>query len=171
MSAQQQGIQQQGIQGQDTGIPTLQPVRRRYPDAPLVGVGAAVFDAQGRILLVRRGRPPRAGHWGLPGGLLELGETLADGVRREVAEECGVQIALGGVAGIFEPITLDDNGRIEYHYVVVDFWARLTEGEAVAADDAAAVAWVEMDALDAYALLPDSRKVVLDAYALFRAAG
>ncbi len=150
--------------------PVPQPVRRRYPDAPLVGVGAAVFDEQGRVLLVRRGRPPRAGHWGLPGGLLELGETLEAGVRREVAEECGIEIAVGGVAGVFEPIILDDAGRIEYHYVVIDYWARLAGGEAVAADDAADVAWVEMAALAAYALTPDSHEVVLDAYALFNAA-
>ena len=156
-------------QRQDTGIPTPQPVRRRYPDAPLVGVGAAVFDAQGRILLVRRGRPPRAGHWGLPGGLLELGETLADGVRREVAEECGVEIDLGGVAGIFEPVTLDDAGRIEYHYVVIDYWARHVSGEAQAGDDAAGVAWVTMDRIDEYALMPDSLVVVRDAYALWQA--
>ena len=118
--------------------------RRQYPDAPLVGVAAAVFDAQGRVLLVQRGRPPRAGSWGLPGGLLDLGERLADGARREVREETGVDIAIGGIAGVFEPITLDAEGRIEYHYVVVDFWATHLTGEPAAMDDAAAVAWVDM---------------------------
>ena len=98
-------------------------IQRRYPIAPLVGVAAAVFDAQGRVLLVQRGRPPRVGAWGLPGGLLDLGEKLAVGAAREVREECGVEIAVGGVAGVFEPITYDAAGRIEYHYVVVDFWA------------------------------------------------
>ncbi len=76
-------------------------VRRHYPDAPLVGVAAAVFDPAGRVLLVQRGRPPRAGSWGLPGGLLEVGETLVAGVQREVREECGVEIAVGAVAGVF----------------------------------------------------------------------
>ncbi len=96
---------------------------RRYPAAPLVGVAAAVFDATGRVLLVQRGRPPAAGSWGLPGGLLDLGEKLADGARREVREECGIEIAVGSVVGVFEPLQFDDQGRIEYHYVVVDFWA------------------------------------------------
>jgi 8-oxo-dGTP diphosphatase len=142
-------------------------IRRRYPDAPLVGVAAAVFDVTGRVLLVQRGRPPRAGSWGLPGGLLEVGETLVAGVQRELREECGVEIAVGAVAGVFEPITRDDAGRVEYHYVVVDFWARWVSGEAQAQDDAAAVAWVALDALDAYDLLPDSRRVVEQAHAMW----
>lgn len=142
-------------------------IRRRYPDAPLVGVAAAVFDDAGRVLLVQRGRPPRAGSWGLPGGLLEVGETLVAGVQREVREECGVEIAVGAVAGVFEPITHDEVGRVEYHYVVVDFWARWGSGEAQAQDDAAAVAWVALDALDAYDLLPESRRVVEQAHRLW----
>ena len=85
-------------------------VRRRYPDAPLVGAGAAVFDENGRVLLVQRGRPPRAGQWGLPGGMLELGERLVDAAAREVREECSIEIEIGGVAGVFEPVTRDDEG-------------------------------------------------------------
>jgi 8-oxo-dGTP diphosphatase len=142
-------------------------IRRRYPDAPLVGVAAAVFDVTGRVLLVQRGRPPRAGSWGLPGGRLEVGETLVAGVQRELREECGVEIAVGAVAGVFEPITRDAAGRVEYHYVVVDFWARWVSGEAQAQDDAAAIAWVALDALDAYDLLPDSRRVIEQAHAMW----
>lgn len=142
-------------------------VRRRYPDAPLVGVAAAVFDDVGRVLLVQRGRPPRAGSWGLPGGLLEVGETLVAGVQRELREECGVEIAVGAVAGVFEPITRDAAGHVEYHYVVVDFWARWVSGEAQAQDDVAAVAWVALDALDAYDLLPESRRVIEQAHAMW----
>lgn len=142
-------------------------VRRRYPDAPLVGVAAAVFDDAGRVLLVQRGRPPRPGSWGLPGGLLEVGETLVDGVRREVREECGVEIAVGAIAGVFEPITRDADGRIEYHYIVIDFWAQWVSGVAQAQDDAAAVAWVAQDALDAYDLLPESRRVIEQAHAMW----
>lgn len=146
-------------------------VRRRYPNAPLVGVAAAVFDPAGRVLLVQRGRPPRAGSWGLPGGLLEVGETLVAGVQREVSEECGIEIAVGAVAGVFEPITRDAAGCIEYHYVVIDFWARWVSGEAQAQDDAAAVAWVALDALDAYDLSPDSRRVIEQAHAMWVDAG
>ena len=146
------------------------PVQRRYPAAPLVGVAAAVFDGDGRVLLVQRGRPPRAGSWGLPGGLLEIGERLADGAAREVREECGVEISIGGIAGVFEPITRDDAGCIEYHYVVVDFWASYVGGVATAQDDAAAVAWVSMNQLGAYRLHADSQQVVEDAQRLWAAA-
>ena len=142
-------------------------VRRQYPQTPLVGTAAAVFDDTGRVLLVQRGRPPRLGSWGLPGGMLEVGERLAEAAAREVREECGVEIEVGGMAGVFEPITFDAAGRIEYHYVVIDFWARYVSGEATAGDDAAAIAWVTLSAIDHYALLPESCQVIRDAHALW----
>lgn len=145
-------------------------VRRQYPQTPLVGAAAAVFDDTGRVLLVQRGRPPRAGSWGLPGGMLEVGERLAAAAAREVREECGVEIEVGGVAGVFEPITLDRAGRIEYHYVVVDFWARCIGGEAVAGDDAAAVAWVPLAEINRFSLLPESHQVIQEAHALWQRA-
>ena len=139
-------------------------VRRRYPSAPLVGVAAAVFDAAGQVLLVRRGRPPLAGQWGIPGGLLEVGEPLRDGAIREVREECGIEIAVGGIAGVFEPITRDKTGAVEYHYVVIDFWASHVSGMVVAADDAAAAAWVPIDQLDVYQLPAGNRQIVITAH-------
>ncbi|MFM7174636.1 MAG: NUDIX domain-containing protein [Caldilinea sp.] len=146
------------------------PVQRRYPTAPLVGVAAAVFDPAGQVLLVQRGRPPRAGSWGLPGGLLELGESLADGVQRELREECGVEIAVGTVAGLFEPVTRDAAGEIEYHYVVVDFWASWVSGEAIAQDDAAAAAWVPLNCLNSYAITADAHHLIERAHALWTAS-
>lgn len=100
--------------------------------------------------------------------MLEVGERLAEAAAREVREECGIEIEVGGVAGVFEPITLDTAGRIEYHYVVVDFWARHQSGEVVAGDDAAAVAWVSLSDIDRYALLAESRQVIQEAHALWR---
>lgn len=158
----------------DTGrrdIPT-QPVTasRRYPAAPMVGVAAVVIDDQGRMLLVKRGRPPSAGSWGLPGGLLDLGERLADGAKREVLEETGVEANVRDVVGTFEPLQVDDEGRIEYHYVVIDFWAEYVSGEARAQDDADDVTWVRARDLDSYKLNPDTRRVLDEALTAWRAA-
>ena len=117
---------------------------REYPSVPRVGVGAVVLDA-GRVLLVRRGQPPLAGRWSLPGGMLELGETTAEAARREVAEECGLQIRVGELAGILDRVVRDAEGRIRYHWVLVDYVATVESGELCAASDADEAQWVEVD--------------------------
>lgn len=139
-------------------------VSRRYPGAPLVGTAVAVVDDQGRVLLVLRGRPPRAGTWGIPGGLLDLGERLVDGARREVREECGIEIEVHDLIAAFEPIVYDAEGRIEYHYVVLDYWGTLVSGEAAAADDAAAVAWASVEDMAPFALNESTTYVVVEAH-------
>jgi ADP-ribose pyrophosphatase YjhB (NUDIX family) len=144
---------------------------RRYPEVPLVGTAATVFDGAGRVLLVQRGHAPRKGSWGLPGGLLDLGERLEEGVRREVHEECAIEIDVGGLVTNFEVLNYDDDGRLEYHYIVVEYWATLRSGEATAADDAEAVAWANPDDLDGYALLPDTLRVIKQAHALWERQG
>ena len=128
-------------------------MQREYPEAPLVGVGAVVIDG-GKVLLVQRGQEPGKGTWGLPGGLVELGETVADAVRREVAEETGLNVEPGPLLGIFEPITRDEEGRVRYHYIVVDFLASLRGGALRPASDVADVHWVPLDDLVAYRLRP-----------------
>ncbi len=120
---------------------------REYPSVPRVGVGAVVLEA-GRVLLVRRGRPPLAGKWSLPGGLLELGETTAEAARREVAEECGLQIRVGELAGILDRVVRDAEGRIRYHWVLVDYVAFVESGELCAASDADEAQWVEVDEVE-----------------------
>ena len=117
---------------------------REYPSVPRVGVGAVVLDA-GRVLLVRRGKPPLAGKWSLPGGMLELGETTTEAARREVAEECGLQIRVGELAGILDRVVRDAEGRIRYHWVLVDYVATVESGELCAASDADEAQWVEVD--------------------------
>ena len=101
---------------------------REYPSHPRVGVAAVVLR-DNQVLLVQRGREPGKGSWGLPGGMLELGETLAEGARREVMEECGVEIEVGPLVAVFEPIQRDEDGRLRFHYVVVDYLARYLSGE------------------------------------------
>ena len=115
---------------------------RRYPERPLVGVGAIILDGS-RVLMVVRGRPPRAGWWSLPGGLLETGETLAEAVRREASEETGLDVEPAGVLEIFERIIRDAEGRVEYHYVLVDYVCRAAAGEPRASSDVRAAEWIE----------------------------
>jgi ADP-ribose pyrophosphatase YjhB (NUDIX family) len=114
---------------------------RRYPKRPLVGVGALLFQRD-RILMAQRGKEPLKGWWSLPGGALELGESLADGVKREVLEETGLEIRPLGVLEIFERIMRDASGAPEYHYVLIDYVCRITGGELCAGDDVCAVEWV-----------------------------
>ena len=144
-------------------------IPRRYPPAPLVGVGVVVFNAQGQALLIKRGNPPRAGQWSLPGGLIDLGEKLVDAARREIREECAIKIEIGDFVATFEPIERDAAGRIEYHYVVIDFWASHVSGEPVAQDDAAAATWVDIAALPALQLNAETHRVILLAYAAWQA--
>jgi ADP-ribose pyrophosphatase YjhB (NUDIX family) len=120
---------------------------REYPTVPRVGVGAVVLDGD-RVLLVRRGKPPLAGKWSLPGGLVELGETTREAICREVAEECGLQIRVGEVAGILDRVVRDAEGRIRYHWVLVDYVAFAESGTLCAASDADEAQWVEVDAVE-----------------------
>ncbi|HLT78256.1 MAG TPA: NUDIX hydrolase [Ferrovibrio sp.] len=115
---------------------------REYPEQPLIGLGAIVWK-DGKVLMVQRGRPPRQGIWSLPGGLQLLGETVAEGIRREIREETGVEIELLGLVEVVDSVQRDAAGRVLYHYTIVDYAARWVSGEAVAGDDAAAVAWVD----------------------------
>lgn len=145
-------------------------VSRHYPGAPLVGVGIAIYNAEGQLLLVQRGRPPGKGTWGLPGGLLDVGESLAAAAEREVMEELGVRIAVGGLVTTFESIYRDAEGKVEYHYVVLEYWAHYLGGTPVAQDDAAAVVWVDAADLTRYSLTPRQLEVLRDTLAAWRAA-
>lgn len=124
-------------------------VQREFPQAPLVGVGAVIVH-EGRVLLVRRGREPLKGHWTLPGGLLELGEALADGVAREVREETGLIVEPLELVELLDRIYYEsgqesgrESGRVRYHYVIADYLCRVAGGTLCAASDADEVRWVE----------------------------
>lgn len=114
---------------------------RRYPNRPLVGVGAIVFR-RGRILMAQRGKQPLQGWWSLPGGALELGESLEDAVRREVLEETGLEVEPVRLFEVFERIMRDGTGVPEYHYVLIDYVCRVTGGALFPGDDVCAVDWV-----------------------------
>jgi len=116
-------------------------IAREYPAAPLVGVGAVV-EQEGRVLLVRRGSEPLKGHWTLPGGALELGESLGEGVVREVREETGLEVEPIELIEVLDRIHRD-GGRVRYHYVIADYLCRVTGGRLLAASDADDARWVE----------------------------
>lgn len=137
--------------------------------APVAAVGAVVWKDD-RILLIRRGHPPRQGAWSLPGGRQQLGETVYEAVAREIREETAVEIRILDIAAVIDLIDRDPDGAIAHHYTVVDVVAEWTGGEARAGDDAAAVAWARHDDLAAYALTPKMHEVIAIAAAKRKAA-
>jgi len=136
---------------------------REYPERPLVGVGGVVIS-NGRALLVRRGGPPLEGQWSIPGGMLEVGETLLEGVRRELLEETGVEVRVGELIEVFERINLDGKGKPRYHFVVLDYLCDAVTGEARAGSDVTAVAWAKPEELATYALTETATRVILKAF-------
>ena len=132
---------------------------REYPAHPVVGVGAVVVR-DGRALIVRRGHEPRKGQWSLPGGLVNLGESLADAARREVKEETGLDVYPGPIIETFDRVHRDPDGRIRYHFVIVDFVCESSGGVAVANSDAEAVAWTTAGELDAFGVNAHAAAVI-----------
>jgi ADP-ribose pyrophosphatase YjhB (NUDIX family) len=125
-------------------------VPRRHPEAPVVAVGVLLLDGD-RVLLVQRARPPLPGRWTVPGGGVELGETLEEAALRELAEETGLSCTLGPVVEVLDRVVRDADGRVEYHYVILDFLGSAPSGELRAGSDSADARWVALDELDAYA--------------------
>ncbi|MBG6162340.1 ADP-ribose pyrophosphatase [Labrenzia sp. EL_208] len=128
---------------------------RFYPDAPRIGV-SVLCHRNGQALLIKRGKDPYKDHWSLPGGLVELGETLAQAAERELLEETGVKANLGEPVETFDSIQLDDDGRVLTHFILTVFCGPFHSGVSVAGDDAAAVDWVHPDELDARKMTPDT---------------
>ncbi len=132
---------------------------REYPDSPLVGVGAVIVR-DNRVLLIRRGQPPLLGEWSLPGGVLECGETLREATIREAREETGLIVETGELLGVYERVVHSEDGRVRYHYVLIDFLCREVAGNLKAGSDAADVRWFESTELDGLNLPFDTRDVI-----------
>jgi ADP-ribose pyrophosphatase YjhB (NUDIX family) len=133
---------------------------REYPDHPVVGVGAVVVR-DGRALIIKRAHEPRKGEWSLPGGLLELGESLTDAVRREIKEETALDIEVGPIIETFDRVHRDDAGRIRYHFVIIDFVCWPTGGDATPGSDAEAVAWVTEADIGDYKVNAHAKAVIV----------
>jgi 8-oxo-dGTP diphosphatase len=116
-------------------------MKREYPEHPLVGVAAVVLRDE-RVLLVKRGKSPGKGEWSLPGGLVELGETVIQALHRELSEELSVKVEILGSVGIYDRIVHDLDNNVQYHYVIVDYCAQIVQGTPRAGSDAASVKWV-----------------------------
>lgn len=134
-------------------------MNRKYPPAPIVGAGAVIIK-EGKLLLVKRANEPGKGRWSVPGGIVDLGETLNDAVSREILEETGLVIRVGEPAGVFDYIEKDKKGVIKFHYIIIDYFADVISGEPKASSDVADVKWVNLGDLGKYALTSSTEKLV-----------
>ena len=135
------------------------PHGREYPSRPIVGVGGVVFVG-GRLLLIKRRFEPLAGRWSLPGGVLEVGETLAEGLAREMKEETGLDVHVGPLVDVFDRITRDEQGRARFHYVLVDYLCTVRAGTPAAGSDVAEVVLADPGDLARYDLTPKTIEVI-----------
>ena len=129
---------------------------RQYPKKPVIGVGAVILDGD-KILLEQRKNEPSKGKWSVPGGLVELGESMEDAVIREVKEETGLNVYEPQLVDVVNYVSYGERGAVIYHYVIVDYLVTVMGGKPKAASDAAALKWVPFNELDQYDLTESFR--------------
>jgi len=134
-------------------------MKRDYPQAPLVGVGIVCFKGD-EVLMIKRGKPPRAGSWSLPGGRQKLGETVRECALRELVQETGVEAEIGSLVDVVDSMTRDQEGGLQYHYTLVDFRADWVAGEPRPGGDAADARWFSRADLAGLDLWAETRRVI-----------
>lgn len=139
--------------------------QRTYPDRPIVGVGAVIIDGDS-VLLVKRAHEPLKGEWSLPGGAVEVGESLEAALIREVREETCLDVRVGPVVEVLDRIGRDANDRVEYHFVIVDYLCRVAGGTAECGSDAEEVVWAQRRDLKSYRLTTAASAVIEKAFAM-----
>jgi ADP-ribose pyrophosphatase YjhB (NUDIX family) len=132
---------------------------RGYPSRPWVGIGVVVLRGS-EVLLIQRGKPPRQGQWGIPGGAQHVGETVFEAAKREVAEETGVAIEPRAIITVVDSLTRDPDGRARYHYTLVEVLADWLAGEPTPRDDAQAARWVGLDTLESLGMWSETVRVI-----------
>ena len=142
---------------------------REYPEHPLVGVGGVILDGE-KVLLIRRRGEPLRGEWSIPGGLVEVGETLTEALGREIREETGLVVRVGPIVEVFDRILPDEQGKVRYHYVLVDYLCHVEGGRLEAATDAEETCWADRSSLTGYGLRPETLRVIAKAFSLAQAA-
>ena len=135
---------------------------RSYPNRPIVGVGAVVFRDD-RVLLIRRGKPPRMGDWSLPGGMQEIGETVFEAAAREVREETGVTISDIALIDVVDSITRDGDARVQFHYTLVDVVAKWRSGEPAGGSDAMHAEFMSFDEVSKIVLWRETHRIIAKA--------
>lgn len=138
---------------------------RLYPSAPLVGVGVVVLNDDRKILLVKRGNEPGKGLWSLPGGMVQLGERVRDAAVREVYEECNLTVEPEDVMSVVDLILKDADGKVKYHYVLIDYFARYKGGDLTPQSDVSDADWFSLAELEQLEIPEVTRKVILKAFA------
>ncbi len=131
-------------------------MKRLYPDQPIVGIGAVIIQ-EGKIALIKRGNEPSKGKWTIPGGLVELGESLEASVIRETKEEVCLDVDNPSLIGVVDNVDLDEQGKVKYHYVIIDYLVHVIAGTIQAASDAAELRWVPFNEVESYNLTASFR--------------
>jgi 8-oxo-dGTP diphosphatase len=145
-------------------------MKREYPRRPIIGVGGVIFDGA-RVLLARRNQDPGKGEWSLPGGAVELGEKVVDALKREIKEEAGIIVEIGGLVRVLDRIVYDQAKKVRFHYVIADYWGWRVAGELQPASDISDTRFVTLTALREMRVHPEVEETILIAEKLRRGEG